>query len=50
LVLGEIVDTHFIKILNTILDFDDGTKTDAEFIEIMKDSLADVIGEAVDEL
>ncbi len=33
LVFGEVVDTHFLKILNAILDFDDGTKTDQEFIE-----------------
>jgi hypothetical protein len=49
-VSSEIVDTHFIKILNSILDFDDKNKTDAEFIELMKDEFSDLIGEWIEEL
>jgi hypothetical protein len=44
------VDTHFIKILNAILGFDDKNKTDGEFIELMKDEFADLIGEWIEEL
>ena len=50
IVTGEIVDTHFIKIINAILDFDDHNKTDADFIEEMKDHFADLIGEWIEEL
>lgn len=32
------------------MDFDDNTRSDAEFIESMKDVLSDAIGEAIDEL
>eukprot|EP00347_Sterkiella_histriomuscorum_P022410 403338593 len=50
IVTGEIVDTHFIKIINAILDFDDHNKTDADFIDEMKDHFADLIGEWIEEL
>lgn len=50
LVTNEVVDTHFLKILNAILDFDETTRSDGEFIESMKDVLSDAIGEAIDEL
>lgn len=49
LVSEEVVDTHFARILDVILDFDD-SQTDAQFIEEMKDVLAFFIGEWIDEL
>lgn len=50
LVSRDTADIHFIKILNTILDFDEKNRTDEEFINIMTDVLSDFIGEWVDEL
>jgi hypothetical protein len=39
-----------LKILNAILDFDDKTNSDGDFIELMKDVLAEAIGGAIEEL
>lgn len=50
LVAGDLVDTHFARILDLILDFDDQTRPDSEFIEEMKDALTYFIGELIDEL
>jgi len=49
LVSEDVVDTHFTRILDVILDFDD-TQSDAIFIEEMKDALAYFIGEWIEEL
>ena len=38
LVSGDVVDVHFAKALNLILDFDD-SGADAHFIELLKDSI-----------
>lgn len=44
------IDKHFILILNDILDFDDSIKTESEFIEMMKDTVSNFIGELIEEL
>jgi hypothetical protein len=49
LVSGEIVDSHFERLLDVILDFDQ-SRPDAEFIEEMKDAIAYFIGEWIEEL
>lgn len=46
----DVVDAHFIKIINAILNFDNEHQTDGDFIELMKDVFSDFIGEWVDEL
>jgi hypothetical protein len=43
------VDIHFSKGLNVILDFDESAP-DAQFVELIKDSLIFFIGEWIDEL
>ena len=50
LVSGDVVDTHFAKALNIILDFDDNTGTDAQFVEKAKEILIFFVGEWIDEL
>ena len=50
LVSGEVVDLHFLRILNVILDFDSSTRSDADFVEEMKDALSNFIGEWIEEL
>ncbi len=50
LVAGDIVDTHFARIVDVILDFDDQARPDSEFIEQMKDALTLFIGELIEEL
>ena len=50
LVTEEVVDNHFNRIFNFILDFDSNSKNDAQFIEETKDALAYFIGELIDEL
>ena len=49
LVSEEVVDTHFGRVLDVILDFD-SSKSDAQFIEEMKDALAHFVGEWIEEL
>jgi len=49
LVSEDVVDSHFAKGLNLILDFDESAP-DAEFVELIKDSLIFFIGEWIDEL
>jgi hypothetical protein len=49
LVSGDVVDTHFAKVLNLILDFSP-SGTDAEFIELFKDAMIFFIGEWIEEL
>lgn len=49
LVSEEVVDSHFSRVLDIILDFDQA-QTDAAFIEEMKDALAHFIGEWIEEL
>jgi hypothetical protein len=36
LVSREIIDKHLIRVFNTILNFDDSHRTDAEFIDELK--------------
>ena len=50
LVAGDVVDSHFARIVDLILDFDDQTRPDSVFIDEMKDALTYFIGELVDEL
>jgi len=50
LVSGEVVDTHFTRLIDIVLDFDENTRTDAEFIEEMKGALKYFLGEWIDEL
>jgi len=50
LVAGDAVDSHFARIVDIILDFDDQTRPDSVFIDEMKDALTYFIGELVDEL
>jgi hypothetical protein len=49
LVSAEIIDTHFIKVINAIMDFDEN-QGDAHFVEHMKDIFANFIGEWIEEL
>jgi hypothetical protein len=48
LVSGEVVDTHFKKCLDLVLDYSDSS--DLAFIEQAKDALTFFIGEWIDEL
>lgn len=50
LVAGDVVDSHFARIVDLILDFDDQARPDSEFIEEMKNAITYFIGELVDEL
>lgn len=50
LVAGDVVDSHFARIVDLILDFDDQKRPDSEFMEEMKDAITYFIGELVDEL
>jgi hypothetical protein len=43
------VDTHFAKAFNLLLDFDESAP-DAQFVELVKDTLIFFIGEWIDEL
>jgi uncharacterized protein YrrD len=45
-----VVDTHFAKALNAILDFDEASGTDAQFVEKAKEILIQFVGEWIDEL
>lgn len=47
LVSGEVIETHFAKLLDTVLN---SSGNDAQFIEEMKDAFAAFIGEWIDEL
>jgi hypothetical protein len=49
LVSGDVIDIHFAKALNLILDFND-SQPDAQFIEQIKDTIVNFIGEWIDEL
>ena len=49
LVSGDVIDVHFAKALNLILDFND-SKPDSQFIEEIKDILIFLIGEWIEEL
>lgn len=49
LVSGDVVDVHFAKALNLILDFNESS-SDAEFVELAKDTLIFFVGEWIDEL
>ncbi len=49
LVSGDVIDAHFAKALNLILDFSDSSP-DSQFIEEVKDALILLIGEWIDEL
>jgi hypothetical protein len=44
-----VIDAHFAKALNLILDFGDSSP-DSQFIEEVKDALILLIGEWIDEL
>ena len=44
------IDKYFTKICDTILDFDSDKRTDAEFVEVMKDASANFLGEWTEEL
>jgi hypothetical protein len=48
LVSEEVIDNHFGRIIDVILDFEGST--DAQFIEEMMDALAFFIGEWIEEL
>lgn len=37
LVSGEVIEAHFVKLINSILDFDDANKSDGQFVDLMKD-------------
>jgi hypothetical protein len=50
LVSEEVIDNHFVRIIDLILDFDSANSTDANFIEEMKDALSFLIGEWIEEL
>jgi hypothetical protein len=50
LVAGDLVDTHFARLLDIILDFDHQSRPDSEFIEEMKDALNYFFGETIEEL
>lgn len=50
LVSEEVIDNHFGRILDLILDFDSANSPDAKFIEEMKDALSFLIGEWIEEL
>ena len=50
LVSGEIIDIHFTRVLDVILDFNSAQESDEVFIELMKDALTYFIGEWIDEL
>ena len=50
LVAGDVIDSHFARIVDLILDFDDQTRPDSVFIDEMRDALSYFIGELVDEL
>lgn len=47
---AEMIDKHFIKILNAIMDFDENKQSDNDFIEIIKLVCSGFIGETIDEL
>ena len=47
---SDLIDSHFERIINSILDFDDAQRSDTEFIEMIKDRMADFIGELTEEL
>lgn len=52
LVSGEVIDQHFLLILDLVLDFDatNSANNDAKFIEELKDAFAYFIGEWIEEL
>lgn len=50
LVSGEVIDTHFTRFIDLILDFDDVNRNDVEFIEEFKNALKFFLGEWIDEL
>lgn len=50
LVSEEVIDNHFGRVLDVILDFEASGQPDSQFIEEMKDALAYFIGEWIEEL
>lgn len=50
LVAGDSVDTHLVRIMDIILDFDNESRPDSEFIQELMDAIIFFMGDLIEEL